>query len=195
MKKILILDGHPDHKSYCSCVSEAYHEGARAAGLDVQKINIRDLKFNPILHYGYRKAQDLEVDLLKAQEQIKWCEHLVIITPVWWGGLPGLFKGFIDRTFIRGFSHYFDTKIGRPMPLLKGRSAHVIYTQGTPSFISRLIKGDFFWKTLKRAILKFCGFSSIKRTYLGSAKSNNAKGNKRRKDFLIKVEKMGSLGK
>jgi len=161
--KILVLNGHPDAMSLCAALAERYCAGARASGYEVMQINVRDLQFDPVLHAGYRVPQALEEDLCMAQEKIRQCDHLVIVTPLWWAGLPGLFKGFIDRTFVRGFSHAFNPVKKVPEKLLKGRSATVIYTQGAPFFYSFLFVGDAFWKMLRKAILEFAGFSPVRR--------------------------------
>lgn len=162
-KKILVLDGHPDAESLCAALADRYVAGAVEAGHEVSRLKIRDLAFDPILHFGYRAPQELEPDLLEAQSLIRACEHLVIVTPLWWAGLPALFKGFIDRTFVRGFSHAFNPAKGIPEKLLSGRSATVIYTQGAPFFYSFLFVGDAFWKMVKRGVLGFAGFSPIRR--------------------------------
>ena len=77
MKKVLIIQGHPDRESYCRALSMAYKVGALNAGAEVQEIIVSDLKFNPNLEFGYRKRTELEPDLLAAQEKIKWAENLV----------------------------------------------------------------------------------------------------------------------
>jgi len=82
-KKILILNGHPDKESFNFGLSEAYKKGVETSNSELREINIRDLDFNPNLEYGYRKRTELEPDLLKAQELIKWADHLVWIYPVW----------------------------------------------------------------------------------------------------------------
>jgi NAD(P)H dehydrogenase (quinone) len=125
-KKILILNGHPDNVSYNYALAEAYFKGAIASGADVQIIHIRDLHFNLNLQYGYRKRTELEPDLLMAQEKLKWAEHLVLVYPVWWGSVPAIMKGFLDRTLLPGFAFQkrensvwwdtlFDTKISEPL--------------------------------------------------------------------------------
>ena len=43
---------------------------------------IADLKFNTNLQFGYQKRTELEPDLLKAWEKIKWTDHLVWVHPV-----------------------------------------------------------------------------------------------------------------
>ena len=190
MKKILIIDGHPDSESLVAFFCKKYEEAARRTH-QVDKIIIRDLKFDPILHYGYRKLQDLEPDLILAQEKIKACEHLVLFVPNWWGGLPALTKGFIERVFIRGFSHRFNPQKKMAEKLLSGRTASVIYTQSSPKFYTRLIIGDPFWKCLKNSILTYVGFLDVKRYYIPKAKKVEPK---RLEAILKDLEKMGKEG-
>lgn len=190
-KKILLLDFHPDNKSFCAAISQEYLAGALESDFEVKKIAVRDLNFDPVLHYGYRQVQELEKDLIDSQEAIKWCEHLVVITPVWWGTVPGIAKGFIDRTFVSGFSHKFDTEKKVPLPLLKGRSASVLYTQGAPWFYSLFFTGDAFWKDLKLYILDFCGFKPVKRKYFDKAKSGTDED---RKNILKTAFDLGKRG-
>jgi NAD(P)H dehydrogenase (quinone) len=102
MKRIVIINGHPYAASFNAGLVQAYKEGALQTGADIQEINIADLEFNPNLESGYSKRTELEPDLLKAWEIIQWADHLVWIHPVWWGGLPAITKGFIDRLFLPG---------------------------------------------------------------------------------------------
>jgi putative NADPH-quinone reductase len=190
MKKILIIDAHPDSESLGAFLCKIYEASARQ-NHEVEKIIIRDLKFDPILHYGYRKAQDLEADLLLAQKKITACQHLVLFTPNWWGSLPALAKGFFERIFIRGFSHRFNPKKKMAEKLLNGRSASVIYTQSSPKFYTKFITGDAFWKCIKKSILGYVGFSNLKRYYVSRAKSIDSK---RLQKILHDLEEMGNEG-
>ena len=83
MKKILIINGHPDKHSFCFGIAEAYKKGALSAGVEVKEVVIRDLVFNPNLQFGYTHRTELEPDLMSAWEKIKWADHLVWIHPVW----------------------------------------------------------------------------------------------------------------
>jgi putative NADPH-quinone reductase len=69
MKKIIIINGHPDRESFNFGLAEAYKKGALKSGSEVKEIIIRDLNFNPNLQFGYRKRTELEPDLLDAQEK------------------------------------------------------------------------------------------------------------------------------
>ncbi len=64
MAKILIIYGHPDKESFCYALAEAYKKGALATGAELKEIKIADLRFDPNLHFGYRKRTELEPDLL-----------------------------------------------------------------------------------------------------------------------------------
>ncbi len=103
-KNILIINGHPDSESYNFALAQAYKTGAVSGGAVVEEIILRDLQFNPILNYGYRKRTTQEPDLEAAWKKIVWADHLVFVYPVWWGSTPALLKGFIDRVFLPGFA-------------------------------------------------------------------------------------------
>ena len=77
MKKILIINGHPDKESFCFALAESYKKGAGTNGTDCKLINLIDLKFDPILASGYRVVSELEPDLLMMQKDIKEANHLV----------------------------------------------------------------------------------------------------------------------
>ena len=102
MKKILIINGHPDKESLCFALAESYKKGADTNGNQCQLVHLIDLTFNPILTHGYRLVSELEPDLLKMQEAILQADHLVSVYPNWWATLPALLKGFIDRVLLGG---------------------------------------------------------------------------------------------
>jgi NAD(P)H dehydrogenase (quinone) len=74
--KILLINGHPDKESYNHALAASYLRGAMNSGAEVKEIVISDLEFNPNLKFGYRKRTELEPDLLKAQDSIKWADHI-----------------------------------------------------------------------------------------------------------------------
>ena len=90
--RILILQGHPDTQSFCGNLALSYQQGAQSAGHECRLLHISELSFDPNLAHGYRQIQTLEPDLVKAQEWISWCEHLVIIYPIWWGQMPATLR-------------------------------------------------------------------------------------------------------
>ena len=189
-KKVLIILGHSLKKSFCGALADEYERGAKEAGVKIRRINISDLKFDPILHHGYKKIQKLEPDLIKAQKDIKWAEHIVFVYPVWWGGMPALFKGFVDRALLPGFAFHYKES-GGVDKLLHGRSARVIFTMGAKPLMYR-IAGRLPKKVMNRYILGFVGFKPIRVSVFGPAE--NAK-DKKIKKWLKKVFDLGKKQK
>ena len=197
MKKILILNGHPISDCFCDAVAEAYSKGAEEGKHDVQFVNIRDLEFDLVLK-DPREKESLEADIKKQQEMISWCDHLVVITPVWWMSCPALLKGYFDRVLLSGFAFKYQKDLFGFIPqwekLLKGRSARVIYTQVGKQWTLRLFAGDSFWKTISTGTLWFCGFNPVKRTLLSQTPGQSEKAKNRREKFLKKVFELGKRG-
>lgn len=157
MKKIFILAGHPDSESMCCDFAEAYKKGAELSGNEVRLTKLSEMKFDPILHKGYKVIQQLEPDLLKFQEDVRWSEHFVIIYPSWWSTMPALLKGLFDRVWLPGFAFKFlPSGIGWSR-LLKGRTARVFITSDSHPLIARFLQGDNT-NEIQDGILWFAGF-------------------------------------
>ena len=92
--KVSIIDGHPNSESFIASLVQHYAGELERKKHEVKIISIRGLKFNPNLEKGYQQIQELEPDLLKAQEDIKWCQHLALFYPMWWGLLMDTFFNF-----------------------------------------------------------------------------------------------------
>ena len=187
-KKVLIINGHPNGGSFNFGVANAYENGARSVGAEVKHLVVSELKFNPNLEFGYQKRTPLEPDLIAAWEAIQWAEHLVWVHPVWWGGLPAIMKGFIDRLFLPGMAFQYRENSIQWEKLLKGKTAHIITTLDQPSWYYRLVYGRPSVNQLKKSTLEFCGISPVKVTYLGIVKTSDFNV---RKKWLEKIEQLG----
>lgn len=188
MKHIAIINGHPNPASFCYALAEAYKKGALESGAIVKEINISGLDFDPNLRYGYQKRMELEPDLLEAWNTIKWADHLVWVHPVWWGGMPALMKGFIDRLFLPGFAYQYRSNSVWWDKLLKGKTAHIITTLDQPGWYYRLFFGRPSVNQLRKSILEFCGISPVKLSYVGIIKTAS---DTKRKQWLERAYKMG----
>ena len=175
MKKILLIDGHPDETRLTSALMSACTSGAEEAGYQVSQIVIRELAFEPNLQFGYKQRLELEPDLLAAIDAIKTCDHMVWVHPVWWGGLPALLKGFIDRTFLPSIMFdYNEVKLGGMGwdGYLEGKSARIIATMDTPKILYRLLYSAPSVNQLKKTTLEFCGVKPVKVTQFAPVKGS-----------------------
>lgn len=158
-KRIFVLNGHPAETSLSRTFAESYAASARASGHDVRIAHVRDLDFDMDYEFGgYKYSKPLEPDLETVLQNIEWSEHMVLATPMWWGGLPAKLKGLIDRSFLPGRT--FDTRGKMPKPLLGGRTARVFLTSDSPAWYFRLIlKNALIWQ-LRRQVLGFIGLKT-----------------------------------
>ncbi|WP_300690138.1 NAD(P)H-dependent oxidoreductase [Chryseobacterium sp.] len=187
MKKIVVINGHPNKASFNFGIAKAYRKGALDSGAEVQEIVIAELQFNTNLQFGYQKKMELEPDLIKAWEIIQWADHLVWVHPIWWGGLPAVTKGFIDRLFLPGFAFKYKKDSLWWDKLLKGKTAHIITTIDQPGWYYRLMYGRPSVNQLKKSTLEFCGIKPVKVTYIGIIKTSDEK---QRQKWLEKVKKL-----
>jgi len=188
MKRILIINGHPDKESYCFELAQSYKKGADLTGADCKLVNLIDLNFDPVLRQGYRKRTELEPDLLAIQQDILNADHLVFVYPTWWSTYPALLKGFIDRVFLPEFAFRYQEKSPFPEKLLKGKTARLIVTMDTPKWYYSLAYKRPGHNSMKIGILKFCGIKPVKITSFGPVKSSN----KNKRDQWIDItEQLG----
>ena len=190
MKKILIINGHPDKESFNYALSKSYKLGVEKSNTEVKIINIRELNFNPNLEFGYRKRTELEPDLLEAQNKLKWADHLVWIYPVWWGSLPAIMKGFIDRVLLPGFAFKKRANSLWSDKCLTNKTARIICTLDQPSWYYRWYYKRPSTNAMKKLTLYFIGVKKVKVTTIGPIRMSEEKF---RKKWLKKVEKLGKM--
>lgn len=190
-KNIFILMGHPDVDSLNNTLADEYEKGALEAGHDVRRQNIGQMQFDPILHKGYKEIQELEPDLLSFQENMKWCDHFVVIYPTWFSTMPALLKGVFDRAWLPGFAYHFPPKGLGWKRILKGRTGRMIVTSDTIPLVLRIVFGDTT-NEMKKGILWFAGIAPVRVTKFGYLKHF---GMWRREHMKRKVFKMGKKGR
>lgn len=188
MKKVLIINGHPDEESYNFALAGAYRKGANSSNAEVKEINIRELNFNPNLQFGYRKRTELEPDLLKSQEMLKWADHIVWVFPVWWASVPAIMKGFLDRVLLPGYAFQKRENSLWWDKYFTGKTSRIICTMDQPAWYYKFFNGGPSHKAMNKNTLKFIGVKSVKTTAIGPVRLSKKEF---REKWLQKVEKLG----
>ena len=189
-KKILVILGHPDSESLCGALAGAYIESAKTTDSEIRELQLGDLKFDPTLWKGYNRIQDLEPDLVRAQELIQWSDHIVFVYPNWWGTMPALMKGFFDRVFLPGFAFKYREDSAFWDKLLSGRTAQLIVTMDTPPWYYRWIYRRPGHHEMKRTILGFCGIKVIKITEFSIVRNSSSDT---RNKWIDMVKRLGTI--
>lgn len=188
-KRILIINGNPKPASLSQALAERYAQAAEQAGHSVQIIHLHDLQFLLSLEQGYQGKQALEPDLLRLQQAILAAEHLVWVYPVWWGSVPALLKGALDRILLPGFAFKYHPGKTIPEKLLKGRTARLLVCMDTPPWYFRWFQGAPAHRMMRQTVLEFCGIKPVRISEFGPVLQSSAT---QRAGWLEQVARLGA---
>lgn len=188
MKRILVIDGHPDGagRHFIHALAAAYGDAAGVAGHECRTIRIGALDFPSVRsNEDFLKGRP-PAAIRKSQQDIAWADHLVILYPLWLGAMPGVLKSFLEQVLRPDFAFAAARGRGLPRGLLKGKSARIIVTMGMPAFFYRWYFRAHSLKSLERNILAFCGVSPVRASLVGMVEDV-----KQREQWLAKAAELG----
>lgn len=189
--RILALTLHPGTASFNAALTHSYAEAARQAGHSLRLHALAGMQFDPDFgQSGFSGAKPLEPDLQRVMADLEWAEHLLLVAPMWWGGLPARAKGLFDRILLPGTA--FDPRRRRhgvPLPLLTGKTARLILTSDTPGWLFRPLYGAALRRQIERQILGFVGIRPMRFTHFSPVeKADDA----RRSQWLAEARTLGA---
>jgi NAD(P)H dehydrogenase (quinone) len=180
--KVFVVLAHPEHQSFNGAMFRAAVDTLGAAGHDVRTSDLHAMQFDPVsgrhnfmtvkdadyfkqqieeLHasesYGF--AEEIEQEIQK----IEWCDLMIWQFPLWWFGLPGMLKGWVDRVFAMGRTYGGSRLYANGV--FKGKRAMLSLTTGGPA--AAYEKGGFngdidaILRPVHRGILQFVGFEVL----------------------------------
>ena len=168
-KRVLIIQGHPDAgaANLCHALAAAYRDGAESAGHAVRMLDVAQLDFALLRSQADWEHGPTPANLVPAQRDVEWAEHLVLLFPLWLGDMPALLKGFLEQVARPGFAFKGEGSNPFAHKGLKGRSARIVVTMGMPALVYRWYFRSHSVKSLERNILGFVGVSPIEHTLIG----------------------------
>ena len=186
--KILIIYSHPWEGSFSHALLDSVIEGLNTKNIHYKIIDLYKDDFNPVFKKEelalYNKGEFIDKKVADYQKMINNSDHIFFIFPIWWGMVPAMLKGFIDKVFLKKWAYDLNgLKTVKKLTFIKKTT--IITTLNSPRiyyliFIQWVIK-IFFGINL----LKLCGIKKIKYFVRPSIKGIN---NKKRIDFLKKVK-------
>lgn len=182
MSSALIIDGHPDARSLTAELARRY----AAAHGDARILALRDLDFDPSLRFGYRQRMELEPDLIDAKRALAEAATVVVFTPLWWGSVPALLKGFFDRALLPQ-QEYRYSDLGLPVGLLPARNGRLFLLADTPWFLTPFT-GLPAQTHVARGTLRFCGVRAVRTTRMLGVKDASPA---RIESWLARAESLG----
>lgn len=188
-RRILILDGHPDPDParYGHALAASYARGAAGMGHVVHRTNLSDLDFPDLRSVSDWEEGEPPPAIQAFQDQLSWAEHIVIIYPLWLGGMPARLKALLEQALRPAFA--FGGKTVSPgAGRLKGRSARVVVTMGMPGAAYRVFYFAHSLRSLKRNILALVGIGPVRDTVIGGM---GTRSDESRRRCLERMRRMG----
>ena len=144
--KVLIVIAHIDpHKAATAYrISDAAREALTAAGHEVKITDLIHEGFDKVatpddfkavhneegtFSYLSNQEKDNLIDTIRRQQElILWCDHLLVIGPMWYFRYPACLYSWVERCFTNGFAS--DGEHEMEEGTLKGRKVSFIITTG-----------------------------------------------------------------
>ncbi len=182
--KTTILIGHPYSKSFNYAILEKVKLKTNAT-----VINLVEDNFNPAMLSndlaGFSKGKFADPLVGKYQEILSHTDKLIIITPIWWYGLPAIYKGFLDKVMLKGFA-YREEK-GRLIGKMSNiKETIVITTAEAPKWYIQYFAGNPI-KALKNRVFKDMGIKNVKWLHQGSITKTTEENRSKFLDHVGKI--------
>ncbi len=166
----LIIYTHPNNNSFSNAILDKVVSKLTSEN---QQVTVRDLyalDFNPVLKpldFDGIKTGNIPEEIRIEQEFIRAADVFIFIYPVWWGGMPAILKGYIDRTYMHGFAFVYNEieKKG----LFAGKKVILFNTHGTPKeeYDANGMTKAMATVTAK-GIFDFCGAEVLNHSFFGN---------------------------
>ena len=170
MKKILAIYGSPRRKGNTTLLLDHAVQGASDAGVQVEKVVLRDLKMSPCLEiYACKETGQCAIqdDFQDVCKKILACHALMLASPIFFYTVSAHTKILMDRCQSLWVKKYWIDKVpyGQCRPKRRGLFISVGATKGKKLFDGTLLSIKYFfdivdmelWKSLLYRGLDFEG--------------------------------------
>jgi putative NADPH-quinone reductase len=191
MKRIFLLNGHPDGSSerFCAALCDAYTGGARRSGHEVRRLDLGAMDFPLIKTAEQSNKGEVAPDALRVQDALVWADHIVLVFPLWLDDQPAYLRALFEQVFRYGFVHEnFDAAKKR----LKDKTVHTVMTMGVSTWEYRFKSRAYGMRMLETGLWKYAGMKPVKRTLIGSIHSIDDAA---RKAWLKKLQDNGAAAR
>lgn len=163
--QVLIIFAHPSKKSFNYQILLKVKEFLENKSINFRIRDLYEEKFDPVLFFDKHDEKVRE-----EQKYIKDSDLLIFIYPTWWGSMPAILKGYIDKVFSYGFAYGIDED-GQTLPLLKGKKCIVISTFGGKEEVYKQNSLESAIKKINQhVIFEFCGFEVLEQFFIYDVK-------------------------
>ncbi|NKL23903.1 NAD(P)H-dependent oxidoreductase [Rhizobium leguminosarum] len=189
--KYLIIHAHPEPASLSAYLKDRAVTDLTAAGHEVEVSDLYKMEWKAVadakdfpsraenegpLNYSRASkkafaAGEQSADVVEEQRKLLWADVVVLQFPLWWYGMPGILKGWVDRVYAYGFTYGVGPSGGANWGnrfgegVFKGKRAMVAMTVGgrMAHYGPRGVNGaidDLLWP-IQHGVLYYPGFDVL----------------------------------
>ncbi|MBT3276271.1 MAG: NAD(P)H-dependent oxidoreductase [Spirochaetales bacterium] len=179
----LVVLCHPDRTSFNYQIAKIICETVVKADGKITFHDLYSASIDPVLSESELKRRySFDEKIQEYMKEVQAADVLFFVHPDWWGQMPALLKGWIDRVFRPGIAYDYLGEEFLPkqlVPLLKGRRGLAICTtdaedDGTPHPLKSIWEQNIF---------KFCGIEGRARLLYSVWNASAAD----RKEWLLSI--------
>ena len=164
--KVQVVYAHPLADSLASHLHTTVVTGLKAAGHEVDDLDLYAENFDPVLsakgRFEYHDTTRNRTDVEPYVKRLQAADALVLCHPVWNFGWPAIMKGYFDRVFLPDVSFVFEKNRLGP-GLLNIRKLTTVTTYGAKRWRA-MVMGDPPRKNGTRLLRAIC-HPSVKVSY------------------------------
>lgn len=188
MRSVVIL-ANPRTESLSHAIASTACAALERAGHEVVLHDLYAEGFtaamSPAEHAAYHTDQPvLSPQVAQHVADLQACELLVFVYPTWWGGLPAILKGWLDRVMVPGVAFGFDEHHKVRPQLTQVRRIVGISTYGSKWWYVKVVN-DNGRRTLLRTVRLSTGWGT-RTSWFGLYRMDSA-DDVRRSAFLQRV--------
>ncbi len=176
LRRVLLILCHPSAASFNHSIKDAVLRGLARSGAEVRFHDLYAEGFDPVLRDLPENAGS--PGTIALQEELRWAETLVLVTPMWWASLPAMLKGYVDRVLTEDYSFEYN-KAGIPTGKLDGRDVLLLVTTDTPIPILYMKRRIQALQGLLRGAFEFCGLKPCRFRLFGPVRGSTAEARAR----------------
>lgn len=178
----LIIYAHPEPTSFTAALKDTAVQALRSAGHTVEVSDLYAERFNPVagrhdftsvadaerFHYQSEqlhasKTGRFSADIVREQKRLQRADFVIMVFPIWWGGMPAIVKGWFDRVCAYGVAYADGRRFDKGFYV--GRRALIGVSSGGTR--ERFTDGDAYGDLdrvlypLKRCMLEYLGLEVL----------------------------------
>jgi NAD(P)H dehydrogenase (quinone) len=162
----LVVVCHPKRQSFIQSIAKAYADALKSEGHTVVVRDLYRARFDPALGEAELDGRT-PARIRREQHHIAEAGAIALFFPVWWGYMPAMLKGYIDRVFAQGFAYEADAD--DMAPLLSGKKAMVFSSSGADMpYLRRSKQWHAMRLLLDDHFLALCGIDMLEHVHFAS---------------------------